>query len=279
MPGDAEAVAFRSAGIELHGRLRSGGSGPSVTLLSGLGFHTFEYEPLAGELAAAGMTAFSFDFRGHGRSGGPRGRWTLDDLVEDTGQAIDYLGERRPGPLVLFGNSLGAMVAILAGARDERVAAVIAANCPARIGDFLLTGPRRALFALAKRVEPVAPVRISVDRFYDDEQLIDDAAQVAAIRSDPLIADARRLSVRTLRSLLDGWDGPVEARRLQEPLLVVQGRKDRLQPPDQSRLVFAAAAEPKRLAYLDTGHLPHLEAPAATAAMVVAWLVGIGGAP
>jgi alpha-beta hydrolase superfamily lysophospholipase len=279
MPDDVEVVAFLSAGIELYGRLRSGADEPTVVLLSGLGFHTFEYEPLAAALATTGIGAFSFDFRGHGRSGGERGRWSLDDLAADTVHAVDYLSERGSGPLFLFGNSLGAMVAIMAGARDDRVAGVVAANCPARIGDFLLTGPRRMLFAVVKLVEPLLPVRISVNRFYAYEQLIDDDAWIATIRGDPLVADARRLSVRTLRSLLDGWDGPRAVRRLREPLLVVQGRRDRLQPPEQSRLVFEAAVGPKRLAQVGTGHLPHLEAPAIVATAMSEWLSEIGGSP
>ncbi|MGZ5320198.1 MAG: alpha/beta hydrolase [Solirubrobacterales bacterium] len=150
MGADVETVTLRSGDLDLYGRLYSrGDEAPTIVLLSGLGFHTFEYEPLATALGAAGISALSFDFRGHGRSAGPRGRWTLDELAADCGCAIDFAWRRNGGPVVLFGNSLGAMIAILTGARDDRPLGVVAANTPARIGDFLLTRPRRALFALA----------------------------------------------------------------------------------------------------------------------------------
>lgn len=278
MSADAEAVCFRSGDLELFGRLRYlGGGAPVVVLLCGLGFHTFEYEPLAIELAARGVSSLSFDFRGHGRSGGPRGRWTLADLAADSRHAVGFVRERHRGPVALFGNSLGAMIAILAGARDERVAGVAAANTPARAAGWALaTKPRRALFSMLKLVAPVAPVRISVNPFLSYEQLIDDPSWVSAFRRDRLVNDARRLSAGTLRALLETWDGPQAVRQLHKPLLIIQGRNDHLQPPRQSELVFEAASEPKQYQFIGTGHLPHLEAPAMLAGMLTAWLPTTG---
>jgi alpha-beta hydrolase superfamily lysophospholipase len=276
MHGDAETISFRSGDLDLYGQLRHrGDEAPTVVLLCGLGFHTFEYEPLATQLAAEGWNSLSFDYRGHGRSGGPRGRWTLDELVADCRHAIDFACQRYSGPIGLFGNSLGAMVAILTGVRDDRLLGVVAANCPARIADILLTRPRRALFSLAKFIGPFAPMRISVDHFYSYEQLIDDRSWVSAIKRDPLIADARRLSVTTLRTLLETWNGPEAARELHKPLLVIQGQNDHLQPPKQSQLVFEAANDPKKYEVLDAGHLPHLEAPKMLAGVLIEWFSGL----
>jgi len=70
---------------ELYARLRtSDQEALTIVLLCGLGFHTFEYEPLAESLAASGYNALSFDYRGHGRSDGPRGRWSLADLQKQS---------------------------------------------------------------------------------------------------------------------------------------------------------------------------------------------------
>ncbi|WP_158243943.1 alpha/beta hydrolase [Mycobacterium sp. 4858] len=274
---EVETIGFRSGVLGLHGRLRyQADDAPTVVLLCGLGFHTFEYEPLATELARRGMNSLSFDFRGHGRSSGPRGRWTLDELVADTVAAIDFLRQRHGGPIGLFGNSLGAMIAIMAGARDERVIGVAAANTPARATEWALSTPyRRALFALLQLFAPVAPIRISVNPFLKYEQLIDDPAWLSVIRRDPLIPDARRLSAPALRALLQTWDGTEAVRGLHKPLLVIQGRNDHLQPPRQSELVYAAANEPKQYKLVDTGHLPHLEAPAMLAEILSPWLSDI----
>jgi pimeloyl-ACP methyl ester carboxylesterase len=272
---DPTTVNIPSGKLRLYGRLRpAAGDSPTLVLLCGLGFHTFEYEPLAGRLAAEGIGCLSVDFRGHGRSDGPRGEWVLHELVADAQQAIAVADDNSRGPVALFGNSLGAMVAIGAGV-DERVAGVVAANCPARIADFLLTTPRRGLLALATATRFVAPIRISLDHFYGLRQLIDDPKWVSTIRRDPLVADARRLSVRSYTSLLEDWDGPAAVRALHKPLLLIQGRQDRMQPPRQSELLYEAANPPKSYELVDAGHLPHLENPDTVADLIVGWLRGL----
>lgn len=273
MTATVEEVRFASGGIELYGRLRMRApSAPTLVLLPGLGFHSFEYEPLAALLADAGFNCLSIDYRGHGRSGGPRGSWTLPDLVNDTGRAIDLLTNRGVDAVTVFGNSLGAMIAILTGTTDERVDSVVAANAPDRIGDFLLTVPRRVLFTLAKAASRVAPLRISVGHFYSYDRLIDDPRWQAVIEQDGLIADARRLTVRSYRALLEDWDGRRAVSNLHRPLLLIQGRHDRLQPPDQGERLRAAVDEQADLVFVDTGHLPHIEDPAAVASIVTDWL-------
>lgn len=131
MPADPQTLRFPSGPLQLHGRLwHVSKEAPTALLLCGLGFHTFEYEPLGAELATAGWNVLAFDFRGHGRSPGARGRWTLEELAADARAALDVAADRAAGPMLLFGNSLGAMVGILTAARDERVHGVIAANTP-----------------------------------------------------------------------------------------------------------------------------------------------------
>lgn len=276
MQGNLETIDFPSGELDLYGRLRHcADDAPTLVLLSGLGFHTFEYEPLAAHLAASGFNSLSFDFQGHGRSGGRRGVWILDQLAGDSRHAVDFARQRYRGPIGLFGNSLGAMVAILTATNDDRVLGVAAANCPARIADFLLTRTRRALFALAKLVASLAPIRISVNHFYSYDQLIDDRSWVSTFERDPLIADARRLSVTTFTTLLEHWDGPSAISRLHKPLLLIQGRNDHMQPPRQSQLLFEAANNPKKYEVVETGHLPHLEDPKTLAGLLIDWFSGL----
>lgn len=270
---ETEIVTISSDGLQLYGRLRARDeTAPTFVLLCGLGFHTFEFEPLVAELAEAGMNSLSFDYRGHGRSDGHRGRWTLAELAADCRHALDFLDTRTAGPVVLLGNSLGAMVAILTASQDPRPLAVAAANAPAHAADFLLTRPRRVLYTMLKGIDPLVAPRVSVNHFLPYQNLIDDPGWIATFHGDPLITDARRFSVRTYRDLLETWDGPDAVRLLHRPLLVIQGRNDRMQPPRQSELIFQAAHQPKRYELLDTGHLPHLEEPALLTDLLTRWL-------
>ena len=276
MTGAVDEVDFAVDGAKRFGQLRIVDPDvPTVVLLCGLGFYSFEYVALAEFLADRGLNTFSFDFRGHGRSDGTRGEWTINALVQDTQAALDTLERRQLGRVSLFGNSLGAMVAIATAGVDDRPASVVASNAPARLGDFLLTPCRRVLFAAVKPLARAVPLRISVNHFYSYEQLINDDAWIDTIKRDPLISDARRLTVNTYRNLLEDWDGVAAIGLLRCPVLVVHGELDNLQPSNQAEMLFAAAHEPKQRLALHCGHLPHLECPTEVADRVAAWVSGL----
>lgn len=275
MSADVAEVRIDADGHTLYARRRDPGAGtPCVVLLSGIGFHTFEYEPLAAQLAARGIGSLSFDFRGHGHSTGPRGDWRLSDLATDTLHAITHVvdAEPDPHPVHLFGNSLGAMVAILAGARTDVVCSVIASNAPAHVAEFMLTRPRRALYTAAKPLAGHVALRIGLHHFYDYRDLIDDTAWIERIRHDPLIAPARRLTLATYRELLEQWDGPTAVRNVPQPLLIVRGARDRFQPADQTNQLVAARQHGAEHIVIDAGHLPHLDDPAGAADIIAGWI-------
>lgn len=265
-------VTLRSSGARLFGRFCGVARAPSAfVLLPGLGFHTFEYERVQSLLAREGLASLALDYRGHGRSDGRRGDWTLELLVDDARAAVDWVLAESSRSVVVLGNSLGAMVAVATANVEPRVAAVVASNCPARVGDFLMNRPRRALLALAEVVSRAYPLRVSVDHFYSYADLIDDPRLVERIAGDPAIRRARRLSVAAYRALVD-WDGAREVAKLGKPLLLVQGTRDRLQPAQQTDALFAAAREPKARVCLDAGHVPTLERPDALVDEVLGWL-------
>lgn len=79
-----------------------------------------------------GLPVLRFNFRGVGKSAG---EWTGGPGEDaDASSAIGYLRELYPGkPVLLSGFSFGAAVALAAGARDDRVRAMIAiAPSPSR---------------------------------------------------------------------------------------------------------------------------------------------------
>jgi pimeloyl-ACP methyl ester carboxylesterase len=75
---------------------------------------------------AAGHSFCSFDFRGHGESGGALLDLTFSRLLEDVAAVRAFLAERGHRRLALFGSSLGGAVALWHAAVSEGVAAVAA---------------------------------------------------------------------------------------------------------------------------------------------------------
>lgn len=82
-------------------------------IVHGLGEHGGRYETVAAALTGAGIETWSYDHRGNGGSGGPRvyvERWSI--LHDDLEARLAVLREMHPGlPLVLYGHSLGGLVA------------------------------------------------------------------------------------------------------------------------------------------------------------------------
>ena len=83
--------------------------------------------PLAAELVKAGYAVLTFDFRGCGESGGNMttlGLYETEDLLG----AVNFVRSMPEAKkkIMLFGFSMGASTAIIAGAREPAVAAVIA---------------------------------------------------------------------------------------------------------------------------------------------------------
>ena len=109
-----EEVSIPGPGISLEGRL-SVGAAPGGAVIT-------HPHPLFGgnmannvvltavrALAARGMSALRFNFRGVGRSTGVYGGGV--DEVEDVAAALEFLKSRTPGPHYVIGYSFGAAVA------------------------------------------------------------------------------------------------------------------------------------------------------------------------
>ena len=81
--------------------------------------------PQVAWLPAFGWNVLCFDYRGYGRS---EGRPSRDGLVRDGHAAIDYVRSRPdvdPARIVVFGQSLGAAVAVVVVAAREDVAGLV----------------------------------------------------------------------------------------------------------------------------------------------------------
>jgi len=132
-----EAVRFPSGELTLVGALhRPQGTGlPAVAVchphpLYGGDMENSVAVSLCGALAAAGVVALRFNFRGVGGSGGSHGGGIGER--EDARAALDFLTglpEVDGGCLGLAGYSFGALVAL--SAADERVRALVAVSPPA----------------------------------------------------------------------------------------------------------------------------------------------------
>jgi alpha-beta hydrolase superfamily lysophospholipase len=215
----------------------------TVLVVHGLGEHIGRYAHVAAALKRCGRNVVGYDQRGHGESGGLRGRLGRPDaLLRDLALVVDAVRARYPGPLVLLGHSMGGLVAarMVAGGLESKVpdwhrpVDALVLSSPAL--DAGLSGAQKALLAV---LGPLAP-NLAVGNGLAPEWMSRDPKVVAAYVQDPLVHD--RATPRLVRFIVDGGElVRAHAARWRVPTLLMYAGSDRCVAPAGSA-AFAAAA-------------------------------------
>jgi alpha-beta hydrolase superfamily lysophospholipase len=250
-----EHVATRD-GVSLllrHWPVPRGEAWASLLMVHGLAEHSGRYERVGAQMAAAGIDTHAFDLRGFGASGGARAsidRWSqLHDDVEERLSAVRSMEPDRP--LVLYGHSLGGLIAlgyVLDGRARPDLLVLSAPAIGARIPLW-----QRALVGSLKRVSP----GMLLDNRLDPNQLCCDPTVGAHYRRDPLnqhkstvrFADAAFAEQRRVAASLD---------RLSIPTLVIHGGDDQIVPTETSATLDGRPGVTRRV-YAGLRHELHNE--------------------
>lgn len=84
-----------------------------VLLAHGIFEHSGRYKYEAKFLNAKGISVYSYDHRGHGRSDGERGYVnSFDELIQDWRTFVAFYKVKNRGPFFIFGHSMGALIVI-----------------------------------------------------------------------------------------------------------------------------------------------------------------------
>ncbi len=242
-PRDLHARSVRvpsDAGPPLAGWYIAGPAGaPTVVLLHGVTDSRRQMIPRARLFRAAGFGVLMVDGRGHGES--PRARVTYGWHERlDAAAAVAYVRRRRPDTRVgVVGVSLGGAGAALAGAHLGADAVVL-----------------ESVFATLDQA-----TRTRVQRW-------------AGPASSALLAAFRRQAPQRLGAPVDSVAPVRSIPRLGAPVLIASGSRDPFTPEAETRALFAAAAEPRRLWIVEgAGHEDlFAEDPAGYRAHVLAFL-------
>jgi alpha-beta hydrolase superfamily lysophospholipase len=208
-----------------------------VLIVHGLGEHAGRYDPLAKRLTQWGFAVRSYDQYGHGESDGVRGGLpTTNRLLDDLTDLVESSYRRAgPGvPLVLFGHSMGGLVAASFVSRGRQPVDALVLSSP------LLAMRLNPVQKLMMRIVPKVAPNLTVNNGVLPECLSHDHAVVAEYRIDPRVHN--RVSGRLARFLADEGAAVVgRAPQWQVPTLLLYAGQDKVVDPDGSRS-FAAAA-------------------------------------
>jgi len=139
-----EVISLRAQdGVELSGWWLSGNTDRVVVGLSGRSGTKSDLLGVGTYLARAGFPVLLLDFRGRGeRQPAPLGLGPREAL--DAAAAVDYAAARIRGAKIgVIGFSLGAAVAVMTAAADDRVLSLVADSPFARSETMLRVGMRR----------------------------------------------------------------------------------------------------------------------------------------
>jgi alpha-beta hydrolase superfamily lysophospholipase len=199
----------------------------ALLIVHGIGEHSGRYERLGAHLAGLGFDVLGFDTRGFGSSGGTRAH--VDRFERYLDDVEDLLAERRrlSVPVVLFGHSMGGLIAAryLVDGRPRPDLAVLSA--PALAAD--VPAWQRVLAPVLGRLVPrlVLPTGIDPARLSRDRDVVD------AYVGDPLVVGGATAGLG--RALFDAM--AVTVRNLEQltvPTFVLHGSDDALVPPTAS---------------------------------------------
>ncbi|EKF17602.1 3-oxoadipate enol-lactonase [Nitratireductor pacificus] len=266
-------MAFaRVNGVVLHHEVRGPAdmpeNGPALVFSNSLGTDFRIWDAVADRLAG-NYRLVLYDKRGHGLSEAPPQPYALTDHVDDLAALLDHLGIARAA---VVGLSVGGMIAQgLATRRPDLVEALVLCDTAHKIGtDALWNGRIEAVNA--KGIASIADGILQ--RWF-----------TPAYRSSGN-ADFAGYTAMLTRTPVDGYAGTCAAlrdadltestRALRLPVLCIVGHQDGSTPPDLVRELAALIDGARFEIIAEAGHLPCIEQPEKTAALIEAFLAETG---
>ena len=236
-----------------------GGSGPTDrdSLVAGIPI----FGQIADALANAGYLVVRYDKRGIGQSGGRAEAATLTDYADDVRAAVKLLADRKdvdPKRIAVIGHSEGGLVALMAAAKDKKIAAVgLIATPGTTYADVALAQQKRALDRLTLTPEE-RQAKI------DEQKKIHEA--VITGKGLELLPPNVRRSVDNgeYQSLLVTDPAKVMS-NVRQPLLIVQGSLDTQVEPGNADVLDGLARKRKNAPAVEVVKVPgvnHLLVPA-----------------
>jgi 3-oxoadipate enol-lactonase len=236
----------------------TGGPGPPVLLIMGLGMNATGWWRTVPVLAGAGLRVIAFDNRGVGRSERVPGPYTAAEMADD---AVSVLGEAGVVAAHVYGISLGGMIAQEVALRHpDRVRALVLGATTAG-GPHLVPANEavnhfvrlRAQMTAEHAVWASVPINYArATRVEAGQRIAEDIAQRLRYPVEPDYYSAQLAAAH-------GHDARVED--IRAPTLVVHGSEDVLIPPANGERLAELIAGAKLSIWPGAAHLYFTDEP------------------
>jgi len=229
-------------GVKLHLVVFAAGpNAPTVVFIPGTSVYANFYIEVMYKMFTKGFNVVGFDPRGHGLSSGPRGDYTINEIVDDTLAVVKYARQQFGGKIAVMGSSQGGIVAFYTAARDDSIAAAVCHNIADLNGkDNLILSQLRPPVFMVPLAEFMAnlykkfsiPVFLYLD-LSKEKSRSSDAATI--IKNDPLTV--KWITIRAMGSLMHmDLAKPVE--KITVPVMIIHAEKDTIFPQAYVENIF-----------------------------------------
>ena len=216
---------------------------PTLVFMPGTNAYAILYGEFLSALADKGYNIVGFDPRGHGRSEGHRGSYTLPELMADMRAAVAYARNRFGDPVVVAGSSQGGITAFYLAAAGDLLAGAICHNL-ADLGNPASTRLTRnpALSRIMKpfiislsRILPELKIPMTAYINLEAEPIRDLGNSKDLLYQGPLLVPFIRL--KGMASLA-GDKLPCPVASVSTPVLILHGEKDVIFPQDYIEYIY-----------------------------------------
>jgi pimeloyl-ACP methyl ester carboxylesterase len=268
IPANGFSIAGTMTRPPVLGRLRL----PMVVLVAGAGPIDRDgtvagipiLSQLAGALAQQGFLVLRYDKRAVGQSGGRSETVTQHDYADDLIAIVKWLAKRDDVDsrrIAVVGHSEGAMIAMLAAAREKRIASLVLMATGGSTGAELILEQQGRELDRMKVPEAEKAEKVALQKQIQ-------AAVIGGSGWEALPEDVRKQAdTPWFRSLLL-FDPATTMPKLKQPILIIQGDLDAVvQPHHADKLGDLARARKKDAGPVEVVHLSglnHILVPATT---------------
>lgn len=244
-------------------RVIEAGQGEPLVLLHGVGSRADRWMRNIPGLTNAGFHVFALDFPGHGFAA--KGKYQPASVPAYADFVEAFISQKKLGPTVLVGTSLGGHVAAMVSVRRPNL--VRALVLVGTVGIVPVGQERRERTGTRLRQTSLAAVEAKLrGLIHDDSRFVTDEwiREEHAINTSPGAADSLERIGEYFRLHLDADSVGTELAALvhQLPVLLVWGAQDVAFPPEMALACHALLGGQIPLVFLEgTAHAPYLERP------------------
>ncbi|KAF2955982.1 alpha/beta hydrolase [Marinitoga sp. 38H-ov] len=186
----------------------------TFVIVHGLGEHSGRYEFLIERLLDLNYEIITFDLPGHGLSEGKRGH------IKNIYKVYDYIEEITPDNFILFGHSLGGLIALRYSEYSNKKPKKLILSSPA-VGK-LYTPSQKILLMLFGFLK-----RLTISNGIDPKDICHDDEAIRKYIEDPLVHN--KISFGSIKQLFSEAEIAIdEAENLNMPILLQYGEMDRI---------------------------------------------------